>query len=55
MVEYTLRAQFTPNIEKEIVSDMRFPQRFHNVSLFRGSRSIVVYNAPLIHPQVECF
>ena len=44
LVEYTLRAQFTPNIELDIVSDMRFPLRFKNVSLYRGSRSLIVYS-----------
>lgn len=41
-VEYTVRAQLTPVYAVEMVTDMRLPQRFSDVSLYRGSRVLYV-------------
>jgi hypothetical protein len=41
-VEYSVRAQFTPTLSNEMVTDLRLPKRFANVSLYRGSRTIYI-------------
>lgn len=43
MVEYTLRAQFTPSNPKAYVYDPLFTAAYSNVSMFRGSRKVFVY------------
>ena len=43
MVEYTLRAQLVPLRSKDLVTDIRLPNRFINVSIYRGSRKIQIY------------
>lgn len=45
-VEYTVRAQFTPTIAAMYVTDKLFPSMYPNVSLFRGSRKVYVYQVP---------
>ena len=42
-VEYTLRAQFIPRSKRMYAVDVRFPKKYENISLFRGSRKIYVY------------
>jgi len=53
LVEYTVRAQFTPYLPSGFVVDKRFPRRFDKVSAFRGSRKISVYHAVRDAPQIE--
>ena len=45
-VEYTLRAQFTPNNQANYVDHPIVPSKFWNVSLFRGSRRVCIYEQP---------
>ena len=45
-VEYTIRAQFTPRDPKFYVDHPLFPNKHWNVSLFRGSRRILIYKLP---------
>jgi len=52
-VEYLVKAQFTPCKEVDMISDMRIPSRFKNVSLYRGSRLITVFSVPTEKPQIQ--
>mmetsp|Transcript_38493 Transcript_38493/g.50463 ORF Transcript_38493/g.50463 Transcript_38493/m.50463 type:complete len:165 (+) Transcript_38493:100-594(+) len=45
-VEYTLRAQFTPRDPQNYVDHPALAGMHWNVSLFRGSRKIYIYQAP---------
>jgi len=36
-----------------MISDMRIPSRFKNVSLYRGSRLITVFSVPTEKPQIQ--
>ena len=42
-VEYTVRAQFIPRNVRDFVVDARIPDRYRNISIFRGSQKILVY------------
>lgn len=42
-MEYTLRAQMTPLNPKDYVTDEKLEKRFQDVSLFRGSRKVYIY------------
>ena len=42
-VEYTIRAQFTPRDHKHFVDHPKFPKKYENISIFRGSRRIHIY------------
>lgn len=46
MVEYTIRAQFTPRDHRNFVDHPTFPNKYENVSLFRGSRRVMIYQPP---------
>lgn len=52
-VEYTVRAQFTPTTAAGLVADRRFPLKYKNISLFRGSRKLYVYLKPEIAPVIS--
>ena len=45
-VEYTLRAQFSPRDTNQYIDHPVNPGKFWNVSLFRGSRRIHIYQMP---------
>jgi len=51
-VEYTVRAQFTPLTATGFVADRRFPLKYKNISLFRGSRKLYVYLKPEAAPVI---
>jgi hypothetical protein len=51
-VEYTVRAQYTPTTAAGYVADRRFPLKYKNISLFRGSRKLFVYAKPLPAPVI---
>ena len=46
MVEYTLRAQFTPRDPNLYVDHPELPGTHWNISLFRGSRSVQIFQPP---------
>lgn len=52
-VEYTVRAQFIPRSARDFVVDARIPDRFRNISIFRGSRKILVYQPFSQHPKIN--
>ena len=52
-VEYTVRAQFTPVSAAGFVADRRFPLKYKNISLFRGSRKLFVYLKPEQAPVIS--
>ena len=52
-VEYTVRAQFTPSTAAGYVADRRFPTKYKDISLFRGSRKLYVYYQPTPAPQIQ--
>ena len=45
-VEYTIRAQFLPTNKEQFAHDIRFPNKFKDISIFRGSRKVYVYHPP---------
>ena len=49
-----MRAQFEPTNTEEYLVDSRWPEKFKNVSPFRGSRKIQVYR-PFVEPTVYNF
>lgn len=51
LVEYSIRAQLTPAAPTDLVTDMRLPKRFNQISKYRGSRTLTVYSKP--HPQAS--
>ena len=52
-VEYTVRAQFIPNNPRDYATDSRIPERYQNISIYRGSRKILVYQPFLQHPRID--
>lgn len=51
MVEYSLRAQFTPRDPAHFVDHPVLQGKYWNVSVFRGSRRIQIYQPHLDMPQ----
>lgn len=52
-IEYTMRAQFTTPNPKDYVVDARLPQRFTNVSIYRGHRTLFVYSKFKEHTVID--
>jgi len=52
-VEYTVRAQFTPTTAVGFVADRRFPLKYKQISLFRGSRKLYIYSKPEVAPVIS--
>jgi hypothetical protein len=42
-MEYTLRAQFVPTNKDDYCFDPKIHNRYHGISLFRGSRKVFIY------------
>lgn len=43
VVEYCLRAQLVPATASDLVTDLRLPKRFDQISKYRGSRTLKVF------------
>lgn len=48
-VDYVVRAQFTTGKPDDFLIDHRYPNKFTDVSYYRGSRSIKIYRANTPH------